>query len=132
MLLAALGYPLEGCIVGPAFASLLSEPDYLLHVVDGPARVVAMVSARFHLVLHHGNQVGTVDELVVDPGFRRRGLGRSLVDAVLAEGRRRGALRVELGTAADRVDAREFYAAMGFEELGIKLARSLRTSSGSA
>ena len=81
------------------------------------------------MILHHGNQVGTVHELVVDPRSRRRGIVRSLLDAVLAEGRRLGAQRVELGSAADRPDARAFYAAMGFSEIGIKLARDLRTSS---
>jgi GNAT superfamily N-acetyltransferase len=129
VLLAMLGYPIEGCLLGPAFERLLAS-DYFVRVIDGPARVVALVGARFDVVLHHGNQVGTVHELVVDSAFRRQDLGRALLEAVLAEGRRRGAVRVELGSAADRPDAHAFYAAMGFEEIGIKWARVLRTSSG--
>lgn len=66
-----------------------------------------------------------VDELhvtavVVDPAWRRRGLGRQALEALLETGRRQGAERATLEVAAGNGAARALYAALGFREAGIR------------
>lgn len=56
--------------------------------------------------------------VAVDPGQRRQGLGRRLLAALLAEGRRRGAERATLEVAAGNQAAIGLYAAAGFQEAG--------------
>ena len=73
------------------------------------------------MVLHHGGVVGTIQSLVVDAERRRAGLGSLLVRGVVDEARRRGALRVELGTAS----ASSFYERPGFTQIGVKYASVL-------
>jgi ribosomal protein S18 acetylase RimI-like enzyme len=53
-------------------------------------------------------------ELYVVPRLRGRGLGRALMQAVLAAARRRGADRIELGTSDSDVAARALYESLGF------------------
>jgi ribosomal protein S18 acetylase RimI-like enzyme len=53
-------------------------------------------------------------ELYVVPRLRRRGLGRALMQAVLAAARRRGADRIEVGTSDSDVAARALYESLGF------------------
>ena len=55
--------------------------------------------------------------LYVRPGFRRFGLGRLLVQALLDEARRAGYSTVLLDTLDDMEAARELYEALGFEEI---------------
>jgi ribosomal-protein-alanine N-acetyltransferase len=66
-----------------------------------------------------------VDELhitavVVAPGWRRRGLGRRALEALLETGRRQGAERATLEVAAGNSAARGLYAALGFRQAGIR------------
>ena len=54
----------------------------------------------------------------VDPRFRRAGVGRALVGAVLEQARAAGKRRVVLGVVADNDAARTLYARAGFVATG--------------
>jgi ribosomal protein S18 acetylase RimI-like enzyme len=54
----------------------------------------------------------------VDPGFRRTGVGRVLVNAVIAQARAAGKRRVVLHVLADNTGARELYEGAGFVPTG--------------
>jgi ribosomal-protein-alanine N-acetyltransferase len=56
--------------------------------------------------------------LAVVPGRRRRGIGRALVEGVLAEARRRDCRSVFLEVAADNEAARRLYQGCAFREVG--------------
>lgn len=57
---------------------------------------------------------GEIKRLYVEPPFRRRGVGRSLVQEILHRARRRGYGRVELETLPDMTAAVALYASLGF------------------
>jgi ribosomal protein S18 acetylase RimI-like enzyme len=59
-------------------------------------------------------------ELYVVPARRGHGLGRALMQAVLALARERGADYIELGTGEDDVAARALYESLGFSNRGGK------------
>lgn len=56
--------------------------------------------------------------VAVDPLLRRRGLGRQVLAALLAEGRRRGAERATLEVSSSNIAAQALYASAGFREAG--------------
>lgn len=61
-----------------------------------------------------------VQTLAVSPAAQGRGLGRALLDALLAEARRRGVGEVVLEVRAENDAARRLYAAAGFERIGLR------------
>jgi GNAT superfamily N-acetyltransferase len=66
----------------------------------------------FHLLTLYANGVVTeVQELMVDPAWRGRGIGRRLVDTVVESARARGSVEVTVPTRR----AESFYEACGFE-----------------
>ena len=97
-------------------------------VAEEDGAVAGFVNANFRTQLHHLAPVGTIDELVVDEGRRGCGIGERLVEAVLEEGRRRGADTVEVTTHERREQARAFYRRCGFEATSTKLVYSLAGS----
>lgn len=60
--------------------------------------------------------------VAVDPACRRRGLGRGVLAGLLAHGRVAGARHATLEVAAPNGAARGLYAAVGFQEAGIRRA----------
>lgn len=58
-----------------------------------------------------------LEELYVAPAKRGHGLGRATLEAAIAEARRAGAVRMELGTAEDDTAARALYESAGFSNL---------------
>ena len=66
---------------------------------------------------------GVVYDLVVDLAHRRRGVGRSLLEAALAELAARGAPRVVLSTAEGNAAGQRLFAAAGFRRTMIEMTR---------
>ena len=100
------------------FDALVNDVDaasYLATVDGTPAGLIVF---RFRRRLNHATFEGWISDLVVTEAFRRRGIGRALVAAVIAEWRLRGSHRIQLEVATDRTAARALYQAMGFVEQG--------------
>lgn len=60
-----------------------------------------------------------IDDLAVDPAYRRQGIGAALVEAAIQRADRRGATHLLVDTAKGDAAARDFYQACGFEAGGI-------------
>jgi len=60
-------------------------------------------------------RIFVLNDLFVDPGARRGGVGRSLLAAAHAYARSQGAVRVSLETAVDNHPAQRLYEAIGYE-----------------
>lgn len=83
-----------------------------LLVADDEGAVIGYALATRFLVFYAGGQVCELQELMVAPEHRGRGVGRQLVDAVVARARTAGAIEVLVPTRC----ARDYYRALGFTE----------------
>jgi ribosomal-protein-alanine N-acetyltransferase len=63
---------------------------------------------------------GWVQNIAVRREAQRGGLGRTLLEALLAEARTRGVRRTLLEVAVDNVAAQKLYADYGFEPIGLR------------
>jgi [ribosomal protein S18]-alanine N-acetyltransferase len=61
-----------------------------------------------------------VQNIAVRRDAQRRGVGRLLLEALLAEAARRGARSTLLEVAADNAPAQRLYATYGFEPIGVR------------
>ena len=68
---------------------------------------------------------GKLNDLFVDPASRRRGVGRALCHAVLAELAARGAPRVVLMSAWRNPDAHAFFESVGFRRTMVEMTAEL-------
>ncbi|MDR2496871.1 MAG: GNAT family N-acetyltransferase [Tannerellaceae bacterium] len=58
-----------------------------------------------------------IHDVFVDARFRGQGLGRRLMEAIIAEGRRRNSSRISLEVRVDNTSAKCLYADLGFREV---------------
>ncbi|GAA2441988.1 ribosomal protein S18-alanine N-acetyltransferase [Agromyces soli] len=104
---------------------LASDHGFYLVAVDGEAEAEAdavpdAVFGYAGLLAPRGSGQGDIQTIAVEPGHRGTGLGRVLMQALIAEARRRDAVHVFLEVRADNPVARGLYASLGFTELGVR------------
>lgn len=106
-------------------ASQLVEEDVIILVAEGRGAVLGYAYAGLEgqdwMALR--GPAGVIYDLVVDPERRREGLGRSLLQAMLAALAERGAPRVVLSTATQNEAAQRLFAACGFRPTMIEMTR---------
>ncbi len=88
--------------------------DVLLAEAPGGALLGAAVLLR-----RKGSRRERLYSLAVDPAARGRGVGRLLLEAVLASARSRGAVEVGLEVRTDNDGAIALYRSLGFTEAGV-------------
>jgi ribosomal protein S18 acetylase RimI-like enzyme len=92
----------------------VTADDAPTHVAVEDSRVIGMVTLCIFRTL-----TGTkayLDHLMVDPDFRRRGIGRALVQHAIAIATEAGASRIDLTAGDAKVAGRTLYASLGFRE----------------
>jgi diamine N-acetyltransferase len=108
------------------FADLLGRQDSAVFVADA-GLVVGVAFGRLQSAptspAFRQQRWGVLDELVVDPTWRRRGIGQRLMHAVEAWALESGAPWVELNVYDFNADARRFYEALGYLPFSTKLRK---------
>lgn len=112
--------------LGPGFEEFLADNGTVLVAeVDGRiAGVCAYFTRRWSPA--DATSGVWVDSLIVDEPFRRRGIGRALLEEVRKRAQAAGCDSVNLDTEPDWKEALAFYDALGFKREAITLTWPLR------
>jgi [ribosomal protein S18]-alanine N-acetyltransferase len=92
---------------------------------DETKSIVAFIIAESYV--EDGRRIGHIITIDVAPASRRRGLGRTLMEAILDRLRALGARSVRLEVAVDNPEAQSFYRELGFSPTGRIRRYYLRT-----
>ena len=110
--------------------ALLDDPQggsVLIAEADG--EIVGVLTASWQRAIHVPGVYATVQDLWVNEGWRSRGVGAELVEAIASQARTRGVSRLEVGlpreTFAAIASTESFYKRNGFEPLGPRMRRLL-------
>ena len=116
---------------GPAdmFRKLLADAAACLVVAEEGEAVVgsfyAQDVAREESWIRPASRTFMLEHLVVDPAFRRKGIGQALINRFFDEARTRGIFRVGLFCWNFNEDGRRFFRRHGFAELHARYEREL-------
>ena len=103
---------------------ILENPDIgRLFVVRIDGRVAGMANALFTVSTAEGCRVVLLEDVIVNAAYRRTGLGRQLVEHILAWAAANGLPRVTLLADRDNAPALAFYERMGFEYSAMRVLR---------
>jgi [ribosomal protein S18]-alanine N-acetyltransferase len=112
--------PIEADLFGPEkwsaamFWNELANGHYYLVSLDGDGRVDGYAGLAMQ------EPDAWVQNIAVRRDRQRHGVGRALLEALLAEAERRDADRVLLEVAVDNVPAQRLYGSYGFDGIGIR------------
>jgi ribosomal protein S18 acetylase RimI-like enzyme len=108
------------------FRTMIEAPQHAIFVAEaGHGQVVGLLTMSQRWTLWHAGPCALIEELVVDKGARRQGVGRALIQAALDWARAQGCSEVELSTEPDNLKAQAFYRRLGFESTALLLEYEL-------
>ncbi|NQX29575.1 ribosomal protein S18-alanine N-acetyltransferase [Microbacteriaceae bacterium VKM Ac-2854] len=118
MLIEHAVYPTDAWSAATMRAELRGPHAYyvIAHPVDDPTRIDGYAG----LLAPRGSGQADVQTMTVAAAARRRGLGRTLLNTLLNEARRRGAQEIFLEVRADNPNAQALYESTGFVPIGIR------------
>ena len=98
------------------FDAILADPDQRLLVAEDGGRLVG--SAHLMVLRHFGRSLsrsGVVEGVVVEPTYRRAGVGAALMRAVAEAARGAGCYKLALSSNLARTGAHRFYSRLGWK-----------------
>jgi len=99
-----------------ALELILADPTRArIYVAREGGRVIAMAALHFTTSTAEGGKVAGLEDCVVHPDHRGRGVGERLLAHVLEQAKAEGALRVMLLTDGDNARAQTLYRKLGFQ-----------------
>ena len=106
--------------------AIINDPS-IGHVLGASqdGRVVGMTVLLYTISTALGARVALLEDMVVMPQERGRGIGSQLLNYALAFARDNGCRRITLLTDDLNIGARRFYVAHGFAESDMKIMRYL-------
>jgi len=100
-----------------ALEIILQDPSRArLYVARDGNTIVAMAALHFTTSTAEGGRVAWFEDCIVRPEHRRQGIGKALLEHVVARARAEGALRVMLLTDGDNERAQALYRKTGFTD----------------
>lgn len=98
-----------------ALEKILSDESVgRVYVAREDGQVVAMAILLYTISTAEGGVAALLEDVIVLPGSRGRGVGTALLEHVLAEARKQGVLRVTLLTDSQNSRAQSLYLKLGF------------------
>jgi len=98
------------------YDAVLADPDQRLLVAEDGGRLVG--SAHLMVLRHFGRSLsrsGVVEGVVVDPPYRRAGVGAALMRAAADAARAAGCYKLALTSNLARTGAHRFYSRLGWK-----------------
>lgn len=95
---------------------LRDESRARIYVARDAGMIVAMAALHFTTSTAEGGKVAWFEDCIVRPEHRRKGIGKALLEFVIAQARAEGALRVMLLTDGDNDRAQALYRKSGFRD----------------
>lgn len=103
----------------------IKKPDVFVYVAETEGKVVGYayggMEGMDYMALR--GPAGALYDIVVDPAYRGKGIGRQLLTSALTTLRERGAPRVVLSTAQGNEAAQRLFESAGFRRTMIEMTR---------
>jgi GNAT superfamily N-acetyltransferase len=102
----------------------LEDPRYWIIGYEDEGTLLGVVTVSFRWTLFHGGEAAIIEDLVVDAGHRREGIGAALVrfveDKIVQESGARG---IEVQSDFRREEAHTFWESMGYSRLAFQFRK---------
>jgi PhnO protein len=108
-----------------SFQKIIGSKHNFILVGEEGSRITGFITASARLVVRYPQRIMQVDELYVDPDFRKHGLGGSLLKAIEQIARENGFHRIYIESATRLNEAHQFYEHNAYKKSGYYFLKTL-------
>lgn len=108
-----------------AFNLLLDGQRGQVLVAEDDGELLGMVSLSYNVAMRYGGEYCQVEEVVVDPAARGRGVSTALMKAALDHARGRGCEEIGAYVVDNASENRTFYEKFNFIQVGVEMRQRL-------
>lgn len=101
-----------------SFLEVIASANNYVLVAEEDSRLVGMITASRRLVVRRLRPILQVDEFYVDPGFRKHGVGKKLIEAVEKIAGDNDIQRIYIESGYKHTLGHKFYEKNGYENSG--------------
>lgn len=106
-----------------SYMKVIEDPNSHLDVAIIVHEIVAFVMYTTRTVVRYPKPIIEVDELFISPDYRRRGIGRRLIEHILAFAKAHNYHYVFAASANERVAGHKLYEKLEFDKYGLHYRR---------
>jgi GNAT superfamily N-acetyltransferase len=104
------------------FGNLNDYPDYNVYVAEVEGEIVGTLALLIIDSIPNGIPSAIVENVVVDRIWRRKGVGRQLMQFAIDQSRFKGCYEISLSSRMDNETAHRFYGSLGLQKKGYTFA----------
>jgi len=108
-----------------SFDKVRKSNKNFIYVAEDNDKLVGFVSFSIRLVIRYPKPIAELDELYVSPAFRRKSVGKMLMDKVLSKAKELNCHRLFIEPHYKHEGAHKFYENLGFTNYGYHFIKDL-------
>jgi predicted N-acetyltransferase YhbS len=108
-----------------SFKKVLISDSNFIFVAEDNGTLVGFVTFSIRLVVRYPKPIAELDELFVDEKYRRKGVGKLLMNRVLEKSKELECYRLFIESHYDHKVAHKYYEALGFTNYGYHFIKDL-------
>ncbi len=126
-LMEQLGYPTSVDKMQIRFNNIESNPNYHTLIAEMDGKVVGLAGLCTGLFYEFDGSYVRIVAFVVDSNYRRKGIGKKLIQEAENWSRKQGAITIGLnsGNREERKAAHQFYLSMGYIDKSVGFSKNL-------
>lgn len=105
---------------------LIDTPSAIILVVEEGSDLIGMATLQTLISTAMGEYVGLIEDVIITQKFRGRGIGKILLEALIAQSDKAGLMRLAIGVDRRNHNAIAFYEKIGFSSSNMGLMYQIR------
>jgi len=108
-----------------SFHAVITNSSNRIFVANDNGKLVGFATVSFRRVVRYPKIIAELDELFVSGDIRKKGIGKLLMNAVIAESKKKDCYRLFIESGYAQKDAHIFYEKIGFTNYGYHFIKNL-------
>jgi GNAT superfamily N-acetyltransferase len=108
-----------------SFLKVLKIKNNFVYVAEDSDKLIGFAAFSVRLVIRYPKPIAELDELYVMPEYRRKGVGKMLMNKVVTQAKKSGCYRLYIGSHYKHKAAHKFYESMAFINYGYHFMQNL-------
>ena len=108
-----------------SFTEVINSKNNYVYIAEELGKFVGFASFSVRFVIRYPKPIAELDELFVASLFRKKGVGKKLLDKIIDKAKKLNCHRLYIESAYDRKEAHIFYEILGFKNYGYHFIKDL-------